>query len=179
MEGSIELIQTEKAYPFHAKVNGTVEKFHGMFNQDLFGAYTGMIDRTTVIFGKSGIDDRLVAVAFSLSRTIDWALSKYCMNSHIPLSRIVTNASAFLSCLSFHQQIQVYPRQNQYETFARISYTQLPLMIISQFSLWFLCLGILQRSRGKSVIEINIQLYTKYSLSDNEISFMESMIKLM
>ena len=70
MEGSIELIQSEKAYPFHAKVNGTVEKFHGMFNQDLFGAYTGMIDRTTVIFGKSGIDDRLVAVAFSLSRTI-------------------------------------------------------------------------------------------------------------
>ena len=68
MEGSIELIQTEKAYPFHAKVNGTVEKFHGMFNQDLFGAYTGMIDRTTVIFGKSGIDDRLVAVALNYTR---------------------------------------------------------------------------------------------------------------
>ena len=57
----------ENSIPFIVKVNGPVEKFHDIFNQDLlFGAYTDRIDRTAVMFGKNGeiiIDDRLVAVA--------------------------------------------------------------------------------------------------------------------
>lgn len=68
MDSGIEFIQTGEYHPLYVQVNGTVEKFHGIFNQDLVlgVAYTGRIDRTAVMLGKSGeaiIDDRFVAVA--------------------------------------------------------------------------------------------------------------------
>src|SRR5699024_4902836 len=61
-------IQTRKCHSFYVKVNGTVEEFHGIFNQGLIlgMTYTGRIDHTAVIFRKGGkifIDDRLVTVA--------------------------------------------------------------------------------------------------------------------
>ena len=68
MDGGIEFVQTGERHPLYVQVNGTIEKFHGIFHQGLVlgMAYTGGIDRTAVKFGKSGeiiIDDRLVAVA--------------------------------------------------------------------------------------------------------------------
>lgn len=73
MDGGIELVQTGERHPLYVKVNGTVEKLHGIFNQGLVlgMAYTGRIDRAAVMFGKSGeiiIDDRLIAVTSSNSR---------------------------------------------------------------------------------------------------------------
>lgn len=73
MDGGIELVQTGERHPLYVKVNGTVEKLHGIFNQGLVlgMAYTGRIDRAAVMFGKSGeiiIDDRLFAVTSSNSR---------------------------------------------------------------------------------------------------------------
>ena len=79
-DGGIEFLQAGKCHSLYVKVNGTVEELYGILYQSLvFGmTHTGGIDRTAVIFGKSGeiiIDDRLVAVAscdaaFRLSGTI-------------------------------------------------------------------------------------------------------------
>lgn len=67
MDGGIEIVQTGESHSLYIQVNGTVEKLHGVFNKGLVlgVAYTGGIDRTAVILGKSGkivIDDGLVAV---------------------------------------------------------------------------------------------------------------------
>lgn len=50
MDGGIELVQTGERHPLYIQVNGTVEKFQGIFNQGLVlgVAYTGRIDRTAV-----------------------------------------------------------------------------------------------------------------------------------
>ena len=68
MDGGIEFLQAGECHSFYVKVNGIVEKLYGIFYQSLVlgVTHTGGIDRTAVIFGKSGeiiIDDRLVAVA--------------------------------------------------------------------------------------------------------------------
>ena len=68
MDGGIEFLQAGECHSLYFKVNGTVEELHGIFYQSLVlgVTHTGGIDRTTVIFGKSGeiiIDDRPVAVA--------------------------------------------------------------------------------------------------------------------
>ena len=68
MDGGIEFLQAGECHSLYVKVNGTVEELYGILYQSLvFGmTHTGGIDRTAVIFGKSGeiiIDDRLVAVA--------------------------------------------------------------------------------------------------------------------
>ena len=68
MDGGIEFVQTGERHPLYVQVNGTIEKFHGIFHQGLVlgMAYTGGIDRTAVMFGKSGeiiIDDRFVTGA--------------------------------------------------------------------------------------------------------------------
>ena len=68
MDGGIEFLQAGECHSLDVKVNGTVEELYGILYQSLvFGmTHTGRIDRTAVIFGKSGeitIDDRLVAVA--------------------------------------------------------------------------------------------------------------------
>lgn len=83
---------------------------------------------------------------------------------------------------SFHQQLQAYHRQNQYETSAKIflhpiatNDNQRVISIVSLSEYFYRGLGV---SRSKSVIEIDIQLYTKYGLSDDKISSIESMINL-
>ena len=68
MDGGIEIVQTRESHSLYVQVNGTVEKLHCVFNKGLVlgMAYTGGIDRTAVMLGKSGkivIDDGLVAVA--------------------------------------------------------------------------------------------------------------------
>lgn len=68
MDGDIEIFQAGESHSLYVQVDGTVEKFHRVFNQSLVlrVAYTGRIDRAAVIFGKSGeivIDDGFVAVA--------------------------------------------------------------------------------------------------------------------
>ena len=100
MNGGIEIVQTIESHSLYVQVNGTVEKFHCVFNKGLVlgVAYTGGIDRTAVMLGKSGkivIDDGLVAVAscngrlqIRLSGTIAaGAPSKYSMAFSHPLIR--------------------------------------------------------------------------------------------
>ena len=68
MDGGIEFLQAGECHSPYVKVNGTVEELYCIFHQSLVLGVTHMggIDRTAVMFGKSGeiiIADRLVAFA--------------------------------------------------------------------------------------------------------------------